>query len=183
MESVGFKEWSIVCEALGRGRQSIILRKGGIAEGREGFSFPSQRIFSVSHMVSRATAEGARCGNHRRDADATGKDRNQIRGETGSLSHRSHPGRSRRALEPLHILKPEVVRNGLNTIRRPVCTLRWSACIRLVPTWTFPNEKKYGGCRSWVKLPDVPADLHFEPVLSDAEHAKRRREVFGDRGK
>jgi hypothetical protein len=34
MESVGFKEWAIVGEALGRGRQSIILRKGGIAEGR-----------------------------------------------------------------------------------------------------------------------------------------------------
>src|SRR5205823_8851132 len=39
MESVGFKEWAMVCEALGRGRQSIILRKGGIAEGRDGFSF------------------------------------------------------------------------------------------------------------------------------------------------
>src|SRR4051812_6599827 len=39
MESVGFKEWAAVCEALGRGRQSIILRKGGIAEGRDGFSF------------------------------------------------------------------------------------------------------------------------------------------------
>jgi hypothetical protein len=34
MESVGFKDWAIVCEALGRGRQSIILRKGGIGEGR-----------------------------------------------------------------------------------------------------------------------------------------------------
>jgi hypothetical protein len=34
MESVGFKEWAIVGEALGRGGQSIILRKGGIAEGR-----------------------------------------------------------------------------------------------------------------------------------------------------
>jgi len=37
MESVGFKEWSLVCDAFGRGEQSIILRKGGIAEGREGF--------------------------------------------------------------------------------------------------------------------------------------------------
>jgi hypothetical protein len=45
MESVGFKEWAIVCEALGRGRQSIILRKGVIAEGRDGFSFRHREFF------------------------------------------------------------------------------------------------------------------------------------------
>src|SRR6476646_1534337 len=45
MESVGFKEWAAVCEALGRGRQSIILRKGGIAEGRDGFSFKHREFF------------------------------------------------------------------------------------------------------------------------------------------
>src|SRR5207237_10577046 len=45
MESVGFKEWSLVCDALGRGRQSVILRKGGIAEGRGGFSFRHREFF------------------------------------------------------------------------------------------------------------------------------------------
>jgi hypothetical protein len=32
-----FKEWAIVVDALGRGEQLLILRKGGIAEGRGGF--------------------------------------------------------------------------------------------------------------------------------------------------
>jgi hypothetical protein len=45
MQSVGFKEWALVCEALGTGRQSIILRKGGIAEGRDGFSFQHREFF------------------------------------------------------------------------------------------------------------------------------------------
>ena len=45
MKSIGFKEWSLVCEALGRGMQSVILRKGGIAEGREGFSFRHREFF------------------------------------------------------------------------------------------------------------------------------------------
>src|SRR5438093_12862091 len=27
-----FKEWAVICEALGQGKQAIILRKGGIAE-------------------------------------------------------------------------------------------------------------------------------------------------------
>ena len=34
-----FKEWAVVCEALGTGLQSVIIRKGGIAEGRGGFAF------------------------------------------------------------------------------------------------------------------------------------------------
>ena len=32
-----FKEWAVVCAALASGRQSVILRKGGIHEGRDGF--------------------------------------------------------------------------------------------------------------------------------------------------
>src|SRR3954463_14224692 len=34
---VAFKEWAGVCDALGSGRQSLILRKGGVAEGPGGF--------------------------------------------------------------------------------------------------------------------------------------------------
>src|SRR5205807_3294524 len=35
---VAFKEWAGVCAALAEGRQSLILRKGGIAEGPGGFA-------------------------------------------------------------------------------------------------------------------------------------------------
>src|SRR5438105_12662117 len=45
MESIGFKEWSLVCDALGHGTQLVILRKGGIAEGREGFAFRHPEFF------------------------------------------------------------------------------------------------------------------------------------------
>ncbi|MEZ5305394.1 MAG: DUF1802 family protein, partial [Verrucomicrobiales bacterium] len=43
--SIAFKEWRIICDALQTGRQSIILRKGGIAEGRGGFSFDQPEFF------------------------------------------------------------------------------------------------------------------------------------------
>ena len=35
--AVAFKEWAAVCAALAAGRQALILRKGGIAEGPGGF--------------------------------------------------------------------------------------------------------------------------------------------------
>ena len=34
---MAFKEWSVVCAALGNGEQSLILRKGGIQELSGGF--------------------------------------------------------------------------------------------------------------------------------------------------
>src|SRR5438552_8799199 len=45
MESIGFKEWSLVCDALGHGTQLVVLRKGGIAEGRAGFAFRHPEFF------------------------------------------------------------------------------------------------------------------------------------------
>ena len=42
---IAFKEWQVVCDALASGRQSILLRKGGIHEGRQGFSFAHDSYF------------------------------------------------------------------------------------------------------------------------------------------
>jgi hypothetical protein len=41
---LALKEWAIVCRALEEGKQSILLRKGGILEYRKGFEI-SQKIF------------------------------------------------------------------------------------------------------------------------------------------
>ncbi len=52
--SIAFKEWAIICDTLGSGAQSIILRKGGIHEGREGFSFKHPDFFLFPTLLSRA---------------------------------------------------------------------------------------------------------------------------------
>ncbi len=40
-----FKEWAAIVEALGAGEQILLLRKGGIAEGRGGFQVKNQRFW------------------------------------------------------------------------------------------------------------------------------------------
>ena len=42
---IAFKEWAVVADAIGRGDQIIILRKGGISEGRSGFQIEHNRFF------------------------------------------------------------------------------------------------------------------------------------------
>ena len=42
---IAFKEWAVVVEAIGSGRQIVILRKGGIAEGVGGFKAEHDRFW------------------------------------------------------------------------------------------------------------------------------------------
>src|SRR5258707_13600423 len=43
--SFAFKEWALVCASMLLGETSLIFRKGGIAEGRDGFRFQNDRFF------------------------------------------------------------------------------------------------------------------------------------------
>src|SRR4051812_22358877 len=42
---IAFKEWAVVVDALGSGQQILILRKGGISEGRRGFQVDHAEFF------------------------------------------------------------------------------------------------------------------------------------------
>ena len=42
---MAFKEWGVVVDALGSGEQIVVLRKGGIAEGREGFQVEHEKFW------------------------------------------------------------------------------------------------------------------------------------------
>lgn len=61
--AVGFKEWLVVCEALGRGVQDVIIRKGGIHEGSGGFEFIHEQFYlfpTLFHKQSGLVKESVR---------------------------------------------------------------------------------------------------------------------------
>jgi hypothetical protein len=174
MESVGFKEWAIVCEALGRGRQSIILRKGGIAEGRGGFSFHYREFFLFPTYFHEQPEKV-------REIDIEFPVRSDDRIDINffaklELVKTITSWETAQALEPLHILKAEVVRERFGCDKAPGLQVGFVRVFQVVPSWAFPDQKSYGGCRSWVKLPELPRELRFEPILSDGEHVLRRNE-------
>jgi hypothetical protein len=173
MESIGFKEWSIVCEALGRGLQSIILRKGGIAEGREGFSFRHREFFLFpTHFHEQF--EWVRKIDIRIPEACEGKIEIKyfVRVEE---THVVTSWSIVEALEPFHVLQRDVVRERFEYDRAPGIHIALLRAFRLQPVWIIGNEKRYGGCRSWVNLPEPPAKLVLQPVLDDREHGNRRR--------
>ena len=75
------------------------------------------------------------------------------------------------ALEPFHILQESVVRERFE-YKGAGLHVALVRVFRLEPIWVLADKPAYGGCRSWVELPECPAEMRFEPVLSGEEHAR-----------
>src|SRR3954453_12694619 len=168
MESIGFKEWAVVCEALGRGEQSVLLRKGGIAEGRGGFGFRHSEFFLFPtffhEQVVKVRTPGAQMPAARE-------------GEVGiryfvklEAQKEVKLWAEARGLAPFHILAESVVRERFE-YKGAGLHIALVRVFRLEPSWVFPDLPAYGGCRSWVNLPQRPAGTRLEPVFSDEKHA------------
>jgi hypothetical protein len=169
MESVGFKEWSLVCDALGRGEQSIILRKGGIAEGREGFSFRHREFFLFPTFFHEQVAKVRIASANLPRAGDTIAIRWYVKVERalriGSL-------RIAEALAPLHSLTPEVVRERFG-YKDEGLNIAFVRVFELSPVWILQNEKRFAGCRSWVDLPSPP-EMKMRWVADDEAHQRLR---------
>lgn len=167
---VAFKEWAIVVDALGTGQQILILRKGGISEGRRGFQvehaefllFPSQyhqqRESVLPEWQTRADA-----------LLQQPPDPAQIQ-----LEYYAHVVSWRRvesleAAEKLrgqHIWQDQVVLNRFEWGKEKNIHALAVRVFRLPALVTIPSLASYGGCKSWIDLEqEIPTDGAV-PVLS-----------------
>ena len=170
MQSVGFKEWALVCQALGEGKQSVIVRKGGIAEGRAGFQFRHREFFFFPTFFHEQL-ERTRL----RVAALPERLPNEIEIRFFAKAEETcvvDDWEKARALAPFHILQESVVRERFDYDDAPGVQVAFVRVFRLEPTWRFADAARYGGCRSWVELPEPPAELQLLPVTGDAEQAE-----------
>jgi hypothetical protein len=167
MERVGFKEWALVCEALGRGEQTVLLRKGGIAEGREGFGFRHDEFFLFPTFFHEQLVK-VRTGVAEIPAARPGEV--EIRYFAKLEAQKEITDWSQAAaLEALHILAEPVVRERFE-YKGAGLKVAFVRIFRLEPRWILEELPAYGGCRSWVDLPDFPVATQFEPVLGEEQH-------------
>ncbi len=139
MQSIGFKEWAVVCEALGRGEQAVILRKGGIAEERDGFAF-RHREFFLFPTFFHEQIERVRIGSAQippqPDSDVEIRYFAMAEAVKFITSWEAVSG-----LESLHILAPGVVRERFEYEGAEGIHAAFVRVFRLVPTWTLPNDR------------------------------------------
>ncbi len=182
---VGFKEWQIVCDALASGRQAILLRKGGIHEGREGFSFAHDSFYLFP------TKFHAQSGHVREGGFPSGAEWQA--GDFFSITHHAEAlfavtltdWTQVEALVPYHIYTDQTLKDRFDWEGKGMATgsihLAFVKVSKLLVPLEIKYEKRFGGCRSWVELPDIPgiSDISSSPVLESEFLQSLASEVRG----
>jgi hypothetical protein len=190
--NIGFKEWTLVCDALGRGAQSIIIRKGGIAEGRAGFRFEHPEFFLFPTLFHEQVAKLKLPADTALPAlrdDGQHEVSLRVRVEwTQDVTDLSivqrlapfHIWRGSEIEKRFHYEVPSVQREALRIGAEKAQSGVSVALVRverLSAPFVFPDSPKFGGCRSWIQLPELPSGITFSPVMDEAAHRVKESEI------
>ncbi|MHB1560240.1 MAG: DUF1802 family protein [Isosphaeraceae bacterium] len=172
--SVAFKEWAGVCDALGAGRQSIILRKGGISEepGPGGF-VPDHREFWLYPTFVHQSQQGLRVAVAPMDRGPFDPAVITI-GLLGrvELIARVEDESALVDLEPYHVLTPATVRGRFH-YRTPGL---WVLAVRIwrhEPPYRIAATAEHAGCKTWVTLDEPLATSDLVPTIGESDWAER----------
>lgn len=183
--ATAFKEWQVICDALASGRQAIILRKGGIHEGREGFSFAHDSFFLFPTKFH-AQLEQVREGDFTPGKEWEPGDLIEIRHHVQVMAAVTLESWEQvSSLLPYHIYTEQTLKErfdwegkGMASGSIHVALVRVS---QLRQPWRLEYEKRFGGCRSWVDLPEPPEEVLKSsiPALEDGQFSALVEEISG----
>lgn len=179
-QNMAFKEWAVVCEALGSGQQSLILRKGGIHEGRDGFRVDHREFWLFPtgfHQSDDVIAPSARPLLEQVRQTEPNADEIRIR-QFVRVEH-VYEIRDEQLipnLEPWHIWSEKTIRDRFH-YRTPGLFALAVRVSQLPESVSLPNLPRFAGCRSWVELSAAISTERLTPVLADDIHSLRLRQL------
>jgi hypothetical protein len=172
MLQVAFKEWAVICEALGQGKQAIILRKGGIAEDEAEFGALHTRFWLYPTYV-RQQDDGVNDETlpllqtiEARHPPA-GKVRLQLWAEVTGI-YRIRDELLALMLPHLHCWSEATVRQRFND-RTPGLFLLVTRVHRLPKAHEIDELPAYADS-NWLELEKPLSTVGSTPVLSDADY-------------
>ena len=177
----GFKEWTLICDALGSGSQSLIIRKGGIAEGRAGFRFQHDEFLLFPTLFHEQVAKlklppETPLPDLREDGQHVVDYRVRVEWTRDVIDFSTVRG-----LAPFHLWQESEIHKRFIYEEEKGKTGVSVAFVRVEKfsePFVFPDSPKYGGCRSWIQLPDMPSEITCSLVLDDATHKMREVEIL-----
>jgi hypothetical protein len=171
--SIAFKEWALVCDALGRGEQSIILRKGGIAEGRAGFRFAHDEFLLFPTLFHEQVSK-LKLPPERAQLPIAPEGWIEIRYRARvEWTYDITDLEVARRLARFHLWDDAVIEERFHYDGRQCISLACVRVGRLAEPLRFHDAPRFGGCRSWVEVPNPPAAAATENVLDDGTHRAR----------
>ena len=177
---IAFKEWAVVVDALGRGEQVLILRKGGIREQRGQFHVDHHEfwLFPTQYHESERSIIPSKRPVLREIAGAAVKDFVDIEyyAVTDSALKVADPAMLSR-LQGRHIWNEQVLQERFQFGREPGVHALLTRVYRRPSSMRLPMHESYGGCKSWVELERSLSTEGLTPVLSDVEYNAQRDEI------
>ena len=170
-----FKEWAVVVDALGHGGQILILRKGGLAEGRGGFRVEHERFLFFPTLFHQQREQVVPAAQARYDEIAPtlpGPDTMRLEcfAEVVGWRKLSSLADAER-LRGQHIWRDEVIAERFDWGQEQAIHALALRVWRLPQRVELPLLPAYGGCKSWIELADdIPTDGAI-PALDDAAFA------------
>jgi hypothetical protein len=170
--AIAFKEWAGVCDALIQGRQTLVVRKGGIREGAgPGVFVPEHSEFWLYPTWVHQAEQGLRSSSasgqpvHQVDPGGTVGIRGLVR--VGPIGFLKSPEKVA-ALEEFHILTAETILKRFH-YRQPGLWVLGARVWRHDPGFTIVTTPHHAGCKTWVDLEQALPTSALEPVLGDAQ--------------
>jgi len=177
---IAFKEWLIVVDALGRGEQIIVLRKGGLGEGREGFKAEHSRFLlfpTLFHQQRESVVSSAQLRFDEMTSSLAPKDcvRIEFFCELAAWERLDSLAAAER-LRSQHIWREEVIAERFDWgNERNILALAVRA-FRLPEVVELPMLEHYRGCKSWITLAQEISTDGAIPVLSETGFAQKLAE-------
>ncbi|WP_161602358.1 DUF1802 family protein [Tautonia marina] len=173
--AIAFKEWAGVCDALADGRQSLILRKGGIAEDAGEFR-PEHPSFWLYPTHLHEAQQGLR--DTRAPAAKplpSGMLELPALALVECMTWVDHPDMLD-AISDLHVWTSETVLKRFE-YRRPGLWVLGVRVLRADPPPRIVMTQEQSGCKSWVPL-DEPVGTHkLIPTLDDTTLNQRMARI------
>jgi len=175
-----FKEWAVVVDALGQGRQIILLRKGGIAEGRGGFKVDETEFFLFPTLFHQqrenvVPSAQARFDHLRESFPPTDRLTLEYAAQVVEWTKLERLEQLE-LLRGQHIWRDEVLRERFDWGRGSWIVAMALRIARLDRPVELPMLPAYGGCKSWVMLAEDVCVTNTRPVLSEEEFQARLAE-------
>ena len=176
---IALKEWASVCRALETGRQTILLRKGGIYEAAGEFELENQQFLLFPtylhqnlNMLKPAAHEGF---------EPVSAEPSELRiSAAGAVTDivRLASRRQMDAIDDEHVWTPPLIDMRFNYRPENPLYLPLVRTYRLPGATVLQNTPAYAGCKSWVPL-DQPIDLSGStPALDDLQYERRRTRIL-----
>ena len=171
--AVGFKEWSYVCDSLAQGVQTLVLRKGGIHEGRSGFQWKHTGFFLFPTWFHTQGEKLRWVPENAQSSYPPEEERTSV--EIHGYATLEHVWKvtdwaQMQAISHLHLWNEDVVHERFVYDEESCLHVALLRAYQLPECWTFPYTKAFGGCRSWVTLPDagLPTLAEATPAIAEA---------------